>query len=514
MLKFEINYKNSLFSHLSKQILFVFLFIFSVNIYAQIDTSTVLTFDFNEHKIIEKNNRVKVKSEGVTLTADRFGNEKSALYIHGNVASYLNLGTSDLLKPAKGSISLWVNLDRRVYAGKGYDSNPIISTKNGPGDDFILAYCIIYDSYGKKLLTCSSKDSLKESIIVAEDTFTFGKWHHVVITQDSNFLAFYINGKLQQKARKDFYTKYYSSDSVVVGHSASKKNERFSIGEFDDIQIFHRVLSEQEVKDLYNAPNPNKLRNFFNEFLKYGIIILILGSVIIILIRRNKRNLQKQKEQYELINRITELELKVIKAQMNPHFISNCLAAIQELIYKNDIDKAGQYLAKFSYFLRQVLNYSDKNFVTLAEEIEIVKLNVELEQLRFKNDFDFQLIVDEKINSDEILIPALITQPFIENAIWHGLLPLNNSKKPKLKINILLQEDLPIIEIEDNGVGRDLTKLLNENSKGTKLAVDKIESLNRLYNTSNYKLDIIDLIDEHKKQTGTKIRIQLDITKE
>lgn len=342
----------------------------------------------------------------------------------------------------------------------------------------------------------------------------FGKWQHIVITQDSSFFAFYINGILQQKVIKNFNTKYLSSDSVVVGHSASKKNERFSIGSFDDIQIFHRVLSSSEIKELYNAPNPNKLKNAFTEALKYGTIILLLVVVIIILIIRNKRNLKKQKEQFELINRITELELKVVKAQMNPHFISNCLAAIQELIYKNDVDKAGQYLAKFSYFLRQILNYSDKNFITLSEELEIIKLNVELEQLRFKDEFDFQLIIHEDIDMDEVLIPALITQSFIENAIWHGLLPLNNNRKPKLIINILLQNGLPIIEIEDNGVGRNLNKVVSENSKGTKLIVDKIESLNRLYNTTNYKMEIIDITDINKKPIGTKIRIHLDNIKE
>lgn len=496
------------------KILIVFLFFSFVSAYSQIDSTISLTFDFNDHLIKEKNNKVIPKPVGVTLTNDRFGNEKSAAYIHGNISSYLNLGTSKLLKPETGTISLWVNLDRRIYAGKGYESNPIITTKNAEGEDFVIAYCIIYDCYSEKLLACSSKDSLNEAIIVAEEKFTFGKWHHLVISQDSSFFAFYINGILQQKVNKNFNTKYLSSDSVVLGHTASKKNERYSIGGFDDIQMFHRVLSNKEINELYNAPNPNRLRNIFNEFLKYGIIILLLGSVIIGLIIRNKRNLKKQKEQFELINRITELELKVVKAQMNPHFISNCLTAIQELIYNNDIDKAGQYIAKFSYFLRQVLNYSDKNYITIAEEIEIIKLNVELEQLRFKNEFDFQLIIDEKINCDEVLIPALITQPFIENAIWHGLLPLNNSRKPKLKINIQLQESLPIIEIIDNGVGRDLTKLLSENSKGTKLAVDKIESLNRLYKTSNYKMEIIDLIDDSGNQIGTKIRIQLDTIKE
>lgn len=480
------------------------------NLYSQIDSTVSLTFDFNEHQIKEKNNLIIPKYLGVTLTNDRFGNEKSAAYLHGNISSYLNLGTSPLLKPINGTISLWVNLDRRVYAGKGYDSNPIIVTKNAEGEDFVLAFCIIYDCYSKKLLACSTKDSLKESIIVAENKFDFGKWYHLAITQDSSYFSFYINGKLQQRANKNFNTKYLSSDSVVIGHTASKKNERYSIGEFDDIQIFHRVLSDKEINDLYESPNPNKFKNIISEAFKYLIIILILIFIIIFILIRNQRKLKKQKEQFELLHKIKELELKVVKAQMNPHFISNCLAAIQELIYKNDVDKAGQYLAKFSYFLRQILHYSNKNFITIAEEIEVIKINIELEQLRFKNKFDFILTIDESIDIDEVLIPALITQPFIENAIWHGLLPSANSINSKLEIKFLLRDGLPIIEIEDNGIGRDLNKLSNENSKGTKLIINKIDSLNKLSKTLKNNLQIIDLLDINQDKIGTKIIIQLE----
>lgn len=490
-------------------------FIFSFSfVFSQADSSYVVTFDFNEHQIKENDNKVVIKPIGVSLTADRFGNEKSAVYIHGNVYSYLNLGTSELLKPKRGTISLWVKLDRRVYSGKGYDSNPIIATKNGPGEDFVIAYTIVYDCYSKRLMACTTKDSLKEAVVAADNSFQFGKWNHVAITFDSSFFAFYVNGVLQQKSQKDFDTKYYDKDSVVIGHTASKKNERYSQGQFDDIKIFHKVLNDQEILDLYNAPNPNKVKNFLSNAFKYIVIIVLLIIVIVVLVLRNKKALKRQKEQLELINKISELELKVVKSQMNPHFISNCLAAIQELILKNEVDKAVQYLAKFSYFLRQILNYSDKNYITLNQELEIIKLNVELEQLRFKNKFDFYLEIAKDIDIHEIVIPSMLTQPFIENAIWHGLLPLNNLRIPRLIIRVLLVNDFPIIEIEDNGVGREFSLNAKEDSKGTKLVIDKIETLNRLANNSNYKLQIIDLFDDQNIPSGTKVIIQLDHIRE
>jgi hypothetical protein len=493
-----------------KIILILTYVVFTLSSFSQVDTSVSLTFDFNEHQIKENDNKIFPRAEGATLTYDRFGNEASALYIHGHSNSYLNLGTSKLLKSSNISISLWVKMDRRVYAGKGFDANPIITIKNGPGEDFINALVIAYQCYNNSFAVNSTKDSLVDVSIFSDKRVNFNEWYHLVFICNNTEMKFYINGELQGKSKKNFETKFLSSDSLMLGHSASKKNERFTQGIFDDIKIFHKSLNTKEIEKLYRAENPNKFENFKSEFIKYGILFLVFVIIIILIVINNNRNLKKQKDKLELINKISELELKVIKSQMNPHFISNCLAAIQELIYKKDLDKAGQYLAKFSYFLRQILNFSSKNHITLIEEIEIIKLNVELEEIRFKSGIQFQLYVEENIDVNEQLVPSLITQTFIENAIWHGLLPLNNLRLPILKISIKMKGNLLYIEIEDNGVGRDVAKLNNENSKGTKLILDKIESLNKIFNTVNYKINIIDLHDNNRSQIGTKVVLQLD----
>jgi len=275
------------------------------------------------------------------------------------------------------------------------------------------------------------------------------------------------------------------------------------------LRFYHRVLSENEIQALYHEPNPNRITNILFAAFKYIIVIIILVAIIILLLVRNKTSLKKQKEFYELNNRVKELEIKVIKTQMNPHFISNCLAAIQNLIFTGQVDKAGEYLAKFSLFLRQVLDYSDKTYLTLKEELTIIKLNIELEQLRFKNEFEFKLEIDESIHLDEILLPSLITQPFIENAIWHGLLPLQH-RSPRLEIKIYKHTNRIYIALEDNGVGRtEASAFPTKKSRGTKLAADKIDSINRLRNSSDYKLEIIDLYTETKESAGTLVIIQL-----
>ncbi|MBK6983940.1 MAG: histidine kinase [Bacteroidetes bacterium] len=446
--------------------IFVLVFCFtSLESFSQVDSITILTFDFNNHKIKENDDKISTKPVGVSLVEDRFGNEQSAVYLHGQSNSYLNLGTSKLLKPKNGTISLWVKLERKVYAGKGYESNPIIITKNSKADDFSDAYVLFYDFKSDRLMVFSSKDSTEQAGVNSIETFVFNKWHHLLFTYDDTQLSFYINGKLQLKTQKRFETHFDEADSVVIGNSANFKNDRYARGSIDDIQIFHKILTDEEIKKLYEAPNPNKLKNIMMEVGKYTFIIIVFLVVLFIIIILNKRKLKRQKEYFELQNKINELEIKVIKGQINPHFISNCLAAIQNLVLQNQPDVAGQYIAKFNHLMRKVLSVSDKTFIYLSEEIEIIKLNLELEQLRFKHEFQYKISIDENIDTDEFLVPSLITQPIIENAIWHGLLPIKGKRETLLNIQIFLENNFLIIEIIDNGVGRGIYKENNQ-SKG------------------------------------------------
>jgi hypothetical protein len=478
--------------------------------FSQADSTIRLRFDFNDHNYREAGDQLTIKPVGVTLTKDRFGNKNSAVYVHGNASSYLNLGTSNLLKPRIGTIALWVNLQNIMLTGKGYGGNPFFIIRNAPVEDFDIGCGIGYNWSARRMGAQVSRDSLKEVTAFAKDTTVLNTWYHLAITYNNNYFAFYVNGELEAKLSKGFESIFLENDSVVLGRTTGFKNERYVNAIFDDICFYHRVLSPQEIEELYNEPNPNKLKNTLFEVFKYGIVIIILCCIIIIILIRNRMLLKKQKKFYELSylhHRIRELEIKVIKTQMNPHFISNCLSAIQDLIYSGQIDKAGEYLAKFNVFLRQVLDSSDKHYLTLEKELDMIRLNVELEQLRFKNEFSFHIHIQEGIILNEILVPALITQPFIENAIWHGLLPLKE-RQPSLTVRIYEKGGCTYLTIEDNGVGRSNTGT-NKNPKGIKLVADKIESMNQFRNSNDFKLEIVDLSDENRLPAGTKVIIQL-----
>ncbi len=476
---------------------------------AQKKEEVPITFDFNDQTYKEKYKRLEIKPIGATLTYDRFGNKDAAIYLHGHFLSYLNLGTTKLLKPKIGSISIWFNLDRVVYTGKGIDVNPVIITKNKSGNDFYESYGIYYNYKSKHLSTTFASDSTSQVSILSKDEFKFNTWHHVVITFDTKEVKFYLNGALQQSSPTRFGMTYLASDSVIIGNTANLKNNRCSQGLFDDIKIFNRILTQAEVINLYEEPNPNAFKNSLVNASKYLLVITILIIAIYLLVHFNKKALKRQRTELELKNRISDLELVVVKTQIKPHFISNCLAAIQELVYTGETQKAIRYIDKFNSFINQILYYSDKNYISLKEELNLLQLNVQFEQLRFKDAFSFDLNLDTTLDCDQVLIPSLITQPFIENAIWHGLLRITDNRVPTLTVNVLNIDKQPFIEIIDNGVGRYVTSQHPVDSKGTQLVRDKITCLNRLSPHLQFDFQIIDLMDDNQLAKGTKIIIQL-----
>ncbi|MES2761544.1 MAG: histidine kinase [Bacteroidota bacterium] len=223
-------------------------------------------------------------------------------------------------------------------------------------------------------------------------------------------------------------------------------------------------------------------------------------------IRENKRNAVQQQ--------ISEYKLIALKAQINPHFMSNCLTAIQHLIFNNKVDEANEYLAKFSLLVRQVLNFSSKPLVTLREELEIASINIELEQLRFENKFVYDINFDRSLDIQYVFVPPLILQPIIENAIWHGLLPLKRTRQGKLQIKIHVDADLLYISIEDNGVGRKKTEASIGNlkeSKGMDITRQRIQNLNVYYNSITADLVYEDLVDNQANAIGTRVRVVLPL---
>mgnify|MGYP000200352188 FL=1 len=255
---------------------------------------------------------------------------------------------------------------------------------------------------------------------------------------------------------------------------------------------------------------PFYIRPAFWQTKTFLISFSIIFIVMTVLVLRNLK--MKEKRKANTARLLAEYRLTALKAQINPHFISNSLTAIQQLMIRNDIDKACQYIAKFSMFLRYVLKYSDKYVTYLADEINLIRANIELEQLRFNNKFIFEQDISKGISLNEICVPPLITQPIIENAIWHGLLPLKDKRTPKLTLKAEIIHEKLVISIIDNGIGRSRSQMRLQNtgtkeSRGTWLVRNWMENLNQFLTVKGAAVNYIDLYDEQNNPAGTKVDI-------
>jgi ligand-binding sensor domain-containing protein len=241
--------------------------------------------------------------------------------------------------------------------------------------------------------------------------------------------------------------------------------------------------------------------------------LAIAFSIWFFMRSRIKRIQSTEQMKAEFSLQINELESKALRAQMNPHFLFNSLNSIRLFILKDEVDNAADYIAKFSKLLRMILNYSRQDMITVYDEIQSLKLYLEFERLRFDQDFDFDLQID----GQEVLdcqIPPMIIQPFIENAIWHGLMP-RTEEGGKIRVSFQKQHSGLYVMVQDNGIGREKAKennrkrSLKEGSVGLQITKDRLRSLTLRTKKQN-EFEIEDLIDENGRAIGTLVTLYFE----
>lgn len=236
------------------------------------------------------------------------------------------------------------------------------------------------------------------------------------------------------------------------------------------------------------------------------IMVLVILSTASFLVYRS--SIQKRKA-----NQL--LALKSLRSQMNPHFIFNSLNSVNNYIAQNNERMANKYLSEFSKLMRSVMENSKHDFVSIDSEIEIIDLYLKLEHSRFKDKFDFEFEVDRVNIGGELKIPPMLIQPYIENAIWHGL--RYKEAKGWLKVSLKRQKDYILATIKDNGIGRKKseeikTRHQKENiSTGIKNITNRLDIINQIYRTK-YTVDIYDL--DLENQFGTVVEIKIPFKKE
>ena len=274
------------------------------------------------------------------------------------------------------------------------------------------------------------------------------------------------------------------------------------------------ILSAGKVVGVIDSEHSRK--NFFrNSHLK---ILTTIASLCAHKISRVETEQAYRRAEWQLMQhnrRISEIKLQALRLQMNPHFIFNSLNSINNFILQNSPDQASLFLTKFSRLMRQIVNNSKTEWVSLQDELKALRIYVELEQLRCDNRFEVVIDISPAIREDRVFVPPLITQPYVENAIWHGLLHKKEGR-PLLTINCTLQEETLKMEISDNGIGREASEVLQRNgltahkTHGIKVTQERLDIVNEVYHAGAL-VQISDLYSEAGQAAGTQVILTMKL---
>lgn len=301
--------------------------------------------------------------------------------------------------------------------------------------------------------------------------------------------------------------KWLNEYKKTVDESYAKK-----VQEISQVARFSRNLAEQQNR-ITSLESDRALSRSTYELTQERnkrqqlIIYSLIGGLVLLLITGYL--MFKYIKQQRLANNL--LALKSLRSQMNPHFIFNALNSVNSFIATNDERTANKYLSDFSHLMRSVLENSEEDFIPLKKEIELLDLYTKLEHFRFQDKFDYSIEVDETINVEEFQIPPMLLQPYIENAVWHGL--RYKTEKGNLKIAIQPKNKGEIaITISDDGIGRERSKALKtanqkkQNSKGMNNIKKRVAILNEMYKD---KVDVSIEDFQDLKDAGTKVVVTL-----
>lgn len=250
----------------------------------------------------------------------------------------------------------------------------------------------------------------------------------------------------------------------------------------------------------------------------YGLIIGVIGGGFYIYFKRESQLMHQQisllNDKVVLEKNLSKSVLTTIKSQMNPHFFYNALNTIQAYIFTNDKEKANSYLAKFSKLTRIILEMSEKETVALHEEINSIKIYLDLEKMRFQENFEYDIQINEDVDTDLLEIPPMLIQPYVENAIKHGL--LHRTGRKVLNLTFEVEDERLKITVDDNGIGRAQAEAMKarrniqHQSFASKANEKRIEILNQM-NEHKIDINIVDKYGVDEKAEGTRVELFIPI---
>ncbi|MDP1623429.1 MAG: histidine kinase [Bacteroidales bacterium] len=477
--------------------------------YWQAMALTEIAMYYIESKTVAGKQMVISYSDSALYLAEKLKNEKIITIIFNNLGS--NYDRSSPLFDSTGNLAL-----ARYYYEKG------ISHARKSGE--IIFQIMIHnalaaidieenknyqaernlDSGEIKLVEFFQSD-LKSNVLI-ENLFRFREepFNFFIAQRERNnffknrYRLAVARGELRQAI--DYLQRYYQSRDSM--NSALKTRQiELMIAEAESERTEQKILSLSKNNEF------ERLKLSRSRYIFIGISAgVIIISLLVLLYFQRKR--------WKAEQRSSTLEQKLLRSQMNPHFIFNSLAGIQNFIVNRKTNEASIYLSRFSQLVRNILDNSIEEYVSLQKEIETIRCYLELQQLRYAGQFTYNLSVDEKIEEENMMIPPMLAQPFIENSIEHGI---RYKETPgHLDIRFLLADSMIRFEVEDDGVGREkaMEIELKQNrvhrSLSTSITHDRLVRLNKKLK-NKIRLEITDLKDNHGEACGTRVSFGIPV---
>ena len=326
---------------------------------------------------------------------------------------------------------------------------------------------------------------------------------------------------------KGNYLKAYEYQQLRFLHKDSVLNEENN-RQLNDLQAKYETEEKDQKITLLSKENEVREKEaqrqaaLKNAFIAGLILVSLLVILVIYIFRQRLKNqflLSSKNEEIKEVNfkrQLSELEMKALRAQINPHFLFNCMNSINKMILNGETENASQYLAKFSKLVRLILENAEGTSVSLENELALLESYIQLEELRFKGKIGYNISVDKSIEKDNTYLPSMVLQPFVENAIWHGLMHKENDQKGMINIDIKEEHDRLLCTIEDNGVGREKAQQLREKSvfKNKSMGMKITEERLRLLSQESLEqlIRITDLKDALNHALGTRVEINIPLS--
>ena len=461
--------------------------------------------------------RTEGDSNGIAVYAGNLGTELSHVDRLDEAQELFEeaLEVDILLKDTLGMGYQYVNVGMVHFGREEYEE----------ALDYVLKGLEIREKLGQKLILVTSLEIVGRVLVKMEryDEAISYLLRAKAIAEEIETNTFYL--EVHEGLGRAYKGKGDYETSLAYWEKAYElRAEAYSKEKSDKIQeLTRKYEADKREAEIVLLSTENELKDSEAQVRNASILglLLLLGVGGLIAWFRGRR-LQHQKQmavkdkelkETEFNQTRTELELKALRAQMNPHFVFNCMNSINRLILEDKNEEASRNLGKFSRLIRMILEHSEKEKISLQEELEMLETYIQLESQRFKGRIDYEFEIDPELDAEDVMLPSMVLQPFIENAIWHGLMH-KEDQEGKISIKLKEEGDFLHCSIEDDGVGREKSlelksKTAEHKSMAIKVTQERLGLLGK--EDAGDLIRIVDLKNESNQGIGTRVELSIPI---